>query len=61
MSPEKNNMKMHEKDVEKTGKAKAKELVTFAEEEQEGIKAKKAALKRVESQSCWPQNAVTIL
>ena len=48
--PEKNDMKTKEKNVEKNGKAKVKEPVTSAEEEEEErIKAKKAALKRAES------------
>ena len=49
--PEKNNMKRKEKNGKKNGKAKAKEPVTSAEEEEEGemIKVKKVALKRAES------------
>ena len=48
--PEKNNMKMKEKNVKKNEMVKAKEHVTYAEEEEgERIKAKKAALKRTES------------
>ena len=47
--PEKNDMKTKEKNVEKNGKAKVKEPVTSAEEEEgERIKAKKAPLKRTE-------------
>ena len=49
MIPEKNDMKTKEKNVEKNGKAKVKEPVTSAEEEEgERIKAKKAPLKRTE-------------
>ena len=48
MIPEKNNMKMKEKNEDKN--RKAKERVTSAEEEEDGrIKAKKAALKRTEN------------
>ena len=48
--PEKNNMKTREKNVKKNEMVKAKEHVTYAEEEEgERIKVKKAALKRMES------------
>ena len=50
MIPEKNNVKTREKNVKMNGKAKAKEPVTSAEDEdEERIKVKKAASKRTES------------
>ena len=49
MIPEKNNIKTKVKNVKKNEMVKAKEHVTYAEEEEGEIKAKKAALKRTES------------
>ena len=54
--PEKDNMKTKEKNA----KAKAKEPVTSAKEEEGRIKAKKAALKRMESVKAAAPESVTI-